>query len=133
MTIGTTTALNLLQGALRRINSYQSGEQIALPDATDCLDTLNDLLDSLSLDKQYVFGSNENILTWTAQKRLYSVGNPIMSLFGSAPFNGTLTSGSPTITDIQERTSIEEYALSAKVNPWRRRSFRIFRCEVNWR
>ncbi len=98
MTIGTTTALNLLQGALRRINSYQSGEQIALPDATDCLDTLNDLLDSLSLDKQYVFGSNENILTWTAQKRLYSVGNPIMSLFGSAPFNGTLTSGSPTIT-----------------------------------
>jgi len=98
MTIGTTTALNLLQGALRRINSYQSGEQIALPDATDCLDTLNDLLDSLSLDKQYVFGSNENILTWTAQKRLYSVGNPIMSLFGSLPFNGTLTSGSPIIT-----------------------------------
>jgi len=98
MTIGTTTALNLLQGALRRINSYQSGEQIALPDATDCLDTLNDLLDSLSLDKQYVFGSNENILTWTAQKRLYSVGNPIMSLFGSLPFSGTLTSGSPTIT-----------------------------------
>jgi hypothetical protein len=100
MTIGVTTALNLIQGALRRINSYQSGEQIAAPDEADCLDTLNDLLDSLSIDKQYVFGSNENILTWTAQKRLYSVGNPIMTLLGSGPFTGTLTSGSPTITAI---------------------------------
>jgi hypothetical protein len=100
MTIGVTNALNLIQGALRRINSYQSGEQIAAPDEADCLDTLNDLLDSLSIDKQYVFGSNENILTWTAQKRLYTVGNPIMTLLGSGPFSGTLTSGSPTITAI---------------------------------
>jgi hypothetical protein len=100
MTIGVTNPLNLIQGALRRINSYQSGEQIAAPDEADCLDTLNDLLDSLSIDKQYVFGSNENILTWTAQKRLYTVGNPIMTLLGSGPFTGTLTSGSPTITAI---------------------------------
>ena len=57
MTIGTTTALNLIQGALRKINSYQSGEQIQAPDAEDCLDTLNDLLDSLSTDKEFVFGS----------------------------------------------------------------------------
>jgi hypothetical protein len=90
MTIGTTTALNLIQGALRKINSYQSGESIAAPDATDCLDTLNDLLDSLSTDKQYVFGSNENILTWTAGKRLYSIGNPINSLLGSPAFTGTI-------------------------------------------
>jgi hypothetical protein len=100
MTIGTTTALNLIQGALRRINSYQSGEQIATPDQADCLDTLNDLLDSLSTDKQYIFGSNENILTWTAQKRLYTIGNPICTLFGSQAFTGTLTSGSPTITAV---------------------------------
>ena len=63
--IGTTTTLNLIQGALRRINSYQSGETIATPDAQDCLDTLNDLLDSLSLDKDLNFGVNENILYWT--------------------------------------------------------------------
>jgi len=105
MTIGVTNALNLIQGALRRINSYQSGEQIAAPDEADCLDTLNDLLDSLSIDKQYVFGSNENILTWTAQKRLYTVGNPIMTLLGSGPFTGTLTSGSPTITAITNMPS----------------------------
>jgi hypothetical protein len=90
MTIGVTTALNLIQGALRKINSYQSGEPIAAPDTTDCLDTLNDLLDSLSTDKQYIFGSNENILFWTAQKRLYSVGNPTCTLLGSQPFTGTI-------------------------------------------
>ncbi len=90
MSLGITTALNLIQGALRRINSYQSGEPIDSPDATDCLDTLNDLLDSLSTDKQYVFGSNESILNWTAQKRLYTVGNPVCTLLGSQPFTGTI-------------------------------------------
>lgn len=98
MTIGTTTALNIIQAALRRINSYQSGEQIAIPDATDCLDTLNDLLDSLSTDKQFVFGSQENILSWTANKMLYKIGNPINTLLGLSPFTGTLTAGSNIIT-----------------------------------
>lgn len=100
MTIGTTTALNLIQGALRRINSYQSGEAIQTPDAQDCLDALNDLLDSLSTDKQFIFGSQENILNWTAQQRLYKVGNPINSLLNLPGFTGTLTSGSNVITGI---------------------------------
>jgi hypothetical protein len=100
MTIGTTTALNLIQGALRKINSYQSGEPIAAPDEIDSLDTLNDLLDSLSTDKQFIFGSQENILSWTAQQRLYKVGNPINSLLGLPPFAGTLTAGSNVITGI---------------------------------
>ena len=100
MTIGTTTALNCIQGALRRINSYQSGETIAIPDAVDCLDTFNDLLDSLSLDKDLNFGSNENILYWTAGQKLYKVGNPVCTLLGSQPFTGTVTSGSPTITGV---------------------------------
>jgi len=71
-----TTALNIIQAALRRINSYQSGDQLAQPDAQDCLETLNDLLDSWSIDKLFVFGSNEWILNWQAQKRYYTVGNP---------------------------------------------------------
>jgi hypothetical protein len=100
MTIGTTTALNLIQGALRRINSYQSGETIAAPDAADCLDTLNDLLDSLSTDNQFIFGSAENILSWTAQQKLYRVGNPVCTLLGSQPFTGTLTNGSNIITGV---------------------------------
>lgn len=100
MTIGTTTALNLIQGALRKINSYQSGEAIATPDENDALDTLNDLLDSLSTDKQFVFGSQENILSWTAQQRLYKIGNPVNSLLNLPGFTGTLTSGSNVITGI---------------------------------
>jgi hypothetical protein len=100
MTIGTTTALGIIKGALRKINSYQSGEQLADYDETDCLETLNDLLDSLSTDKEFIFGSQENILSWTAQQRLYKVGNPTNELLGLPPFTGTLTSGSPTITGI---------------------------------
>lgn len=100
MTIGKTTALDLIKGGLRKINSYQSGEQIADYDEADCLETLNDLLDSLSTDKQFIFGSQENILNWTAQQRLYKVGNPVMTLLGLAPFTGTLTSGSNVITGV---------------------------------
>lgn len=100
MTVGTTTALSLIKGALRKVNSYQSGEQIADPDQNDCLETLNDLLDSLSTDKQFVFGSQENILSWTAQQRLYKIGNPINSLLNLPPFAGTLTSGSNVITGL---------------------------------
>jgi hypothetical protein len=113
MTIGTTTALNLIQGSLRKINSYQSGETIQTPDAQDCLDTLNDLLDSLSTDKQFVFGSQENILSWTAQQRLYKVGNPVNSLLGLPPFTGTLTSGSNVITGI---TNMPQQAVAGQ-NP----------------
>ena len=100
MTIGTTNTLNLIQGALRRINSYQSGDPIATPDAADCLDTLNDLLDSLSTSEAYVFGVVDNVLAWTAGKNTYSVGNPVCTLLGSAAFTGTLTGGSPTITSV---------------------------------
>ena len=98
--IGSTTALNIIQAALRRINSYQSGENIANIDALDCLDTLNDLLDSLSTDKQHVFGSVEGIFQWNANQMLYKLGNPICTLLGYQPFIGTLTNGSNVITGI---------------------------------
>jgi hypothetical protein len=100
VTIGTTTALGLIKGALRKVNSYQSGEQLASYDEADCLETLNDLLDSLSTDREFIFGSNENILSWTAQQKLYKVGNPTCALLGLPPFTGTLTAGSPVITGI---------------------------------
>ena len=98
--IGTTTALDVIKGALRKINSYQSGETIAAPDAADCLEVFNDLLESISTDQNMVFGSAENILTWTSGKNQYTVGNPIMTLLGSSAFTGTLTSGSATMTSV---------------------------------
>jgi hypothetical protein len=114
-----TTALDFIKAALRRINSYQSGEQIATPDAQDCLDTFNDLLDSLSTDKAYIFGSNEWILSWTSGKSIYTIGNPTNAQLSganntsavgaaSSPYlsqvwpniTGTLTSGSSVITGV---------------------------------
>lgn len=91
------TALDIITGALRRINSYQSGEQIAPSDAQDCLDTLNDLLDSWSTDKLHVYGSNENILQWVNGQNQYKIGNPTCTDIGEPPFVGALTGGSPTI------------------------------------
>ncbi len=99
--IGTTTALNLIQGALRRINSYQSGEPIDAPDAQDCLETLLDLLDSISLDSQMVFGSDEWILQWTSGKRIYTVGNPTNAqLSGANNTNAVGAAGSPTVSKV---------------------------------
>lgn len=109
---------------MRRINSYQSGETIAAPDEQDCLDTLNDLLDSWSIQKMFIFGSNEWILSWTAQKRIYTVGNPTNAQLSGANstgaagaatpqigsyvwpnITGSLTSGSPTITGVTNMPS----------------------------
>lgn len=94
------TALDIIKGALRRINSYQSGETISSSDQSDCLEALNDLLSSWSTDKQYVYGSNENILQWANGKNQYKVGNPTCADLGEVPFNGTLTGASPTITGV---------------------------------
>lgn len=95
-----TIALDLIKGALRRVNSYQSGEAIAPLDAQDCLDTLNDLFDSLSTDHASIVGSVENILNWTAGKSQYQIGNPKCTDLGFAPFTGTLTNLSPTIAGV---------------------------------
>ena len=97
----TQTALDLIKGALRRINSYQTGETIASPDANDCLDTLNDLLDSWS-----IYGSVENILTLVSGQAQYRIGNPTCTSIGENPFTGTVTSGSAIITGVTVPTDL---------------------------
>lgn len=89
-----TTALDIIKGALRRINSYQPGDQLSSFDESDCLETLNDLLDSWSIDKLQVFGSNENILQWIVGQNQYKIGNPTCTSLGEPPMSGTITSGS---------------------------------------
>lgn len=69
-----TTALDLIKGALRRVNSYQSGETLDAMDANDALETLNDLLDSWSTDEAYVYGSLETIVNFTPGKYQYTIG-----------------------------------------------------------
>ena len=95
-----TQAIDIIKGALRRVNSYQSGEPIAPLDAQDCLDTFNDLLDSLSTDHNSVVGSIENIFNYTPGQAQYTVGNPTCIELGGQPFSGTLTANSAYITGI---------------------------------
>jgi hypothetical protein len=94
------SALDYIKGSLRKINSYQSGEPVAAPDAQDCLDTLSDLFDSWNLDKNLIFGSVENILTLNAGQAQYKIGNPSCTDLGEPPLIGTVTGGSPTITGV---------------------------------
>ncbi len=94
------SALNYIKTALRRCNAYQSGETIAPQDALDCLEVLNDLLDSWSIDQLYVFGSNENILQWNTGQSQYRIGNPTCTDLGQLPFTGTLTGASNVITSV---------------------------------
>ena len=96
----STTALDLITGALQRINSYQSGEQIATADQQDCLSTLNDMLDSWSTDHLSIVGSEENIFSWTVNQIQYKLGNPTCLELGEPNIVGTVTGASPTITDV---------------------------------
>jgi hypothetical protein len=94
------TAADLIKGALRRINAYQSGEPLQTSDANDVLEVLNDWLDSLSLDKAFIYGSVENVLSLSANQALYRIGNPTQTSLGEPPFIGTVTGGSNIITNV---------------------------------
>jgi hypothetical protein len=94
------TALDIIKGALRRINSYQSSDQFASQDLNDSLETLNDLLDSWSTDKLQIFGTNENIVNFTGGKSIYTIGNPTNTFIGEPPFLGVVTGGSSTVSAV---------------------------------
>jgi hypothetical protein len=89
----TTTANDLILGALKFINVYAPGESLDSADADDAMTTLNDLLESWSTTPGAVFKSVENILTFTAGQYQYTVGN-----YDAGQFAGTVTSGSAVIT-----------------------------------
>ncbi len=97
-----TTALDLITAALRRINSYQPGEQLADADANDCLETLNDLLDSWSNEKWHIYGTQESVLAWVNGQFQYRIGNPLCTDLAEAPFTGILTKGSNVITNVAQ-------------------------------
>ncbi len=89
----TTTANDLILGALKFINVYAPGESLDSADADDAMATLNDLLQSWSTTPGAVFKTNETILTFTPGQYVYTVGN-----YDAGQFAGTVTSGSATIT-----------------------------------
>ncbi len=97
-----STTLDLIKSSLRAINSYQSGEQIAQSDEQDCLDALWGLLDSLSTQKQFIYGSQEFILQWISGQIQYKLGNPLCTDIGEPPFTGTVTATSAVITGVTQ-------------------------------
>ena len=95
MAATSTSALDIITGALRNINALEAGETPSSQDAADALQVLNDLVESWSIDKLIIFSSVENILTFNPGQYQYTVGNPT-----GGTFTGTLVSGSPTISGV---------------------------------
>jgi hypothetical protein len=97
----TSNALDLITGALRNISVYAAGQPMDATDAGDALQVLNDLLDSLSQDKFFVYTANESIVAWTPGQFQYTIGNPT-----AGSFTGYTTSGSPVITGITNASAL---------------------------
>ena len=95
MGLVSTSAFDLIVGALRNINALEAGETPNPSDSADALQVMNDLLESWSTDKLMVVASLESILSWTPGKYQYSVGNPT-----GGTFSGTLILGSPTVSGV---------------------------------
>src|SRR5277367_5566873 len=93
-----TTASYLVQGGLLNINSYSPGAPLETQDANTGLDTLNDLLESLSNDKAFIFTQDETIFQWIGGQYEYTVGNPV----SPTTFSGTITGGSPIISGVTQ-------------------------------
>jgi hypothetical protein len=89
----STTANDIITGALRFINSYAPGESLAASDAQDALGTLNDLLESLSTDEACVYASDANVFQYTPGKYQYTIGN-----YDGGTFAGTTTVALDVIT-----------------------------------
>jgi|SRR5277367_3038680 len=92
----TQAAQDLILGGLRKIGKYTTGQPLDLTIGSSCLQTLNDLMDSLSNDNLLCYAAIENILYFTANVQQYTVGNPQ----SSTTVTGTFTSGSPIITNV---------------------------------
>ena len=90
-----TTGTEFITDALIDINALSPGQVLPPNNAAVALRKFNDLLDSVSADKGYVYTSVENIFNWTPGQFKYSVGNPV-----GGTFSGTLVSGSPTISGV---------------------------------
>jgi hypothetical protein len=91
----STSANDLVVGALRKIGALAAGETPNANDSSDALQVLNDMIESWSTDKLFVFAGVENILTWTPGQYQYTVGNPV-----GGNFSGTLVGGNPVVSNV---------------------------------
>lgn len=95
MSATSTTALDLITGALRNINALESGEVPTAQDANDALQVLNDLLESWSIEKLFIFSSTENRFVFNPGQYQYTIGN-----YEAGIFTGTLAANSNIISSV---------------------------------
>jgi hypothetical protein len=89
----STTALDLITGALRNLKVLAAAETPSAQDAADALQVLNDMLESWSIDHLTIYSVVENLLDFTAGQYQYTIGNP-----DGGTFSGTTSAASPVIT-----------------------------------
>lgn len=90
-----TTALDVVTGALRKINVLAAGEVPSASELQDAIAVLNDLLDTWSTEHLSVIDNKENVFTFFPGKTTYTVGNPVIGAF-----SGIVTQGSNVITGV---------------------------------
>jgi len=91
----SATALDVIKGALKRINELAAGETPDDDTANDALYVLNDLLDSLSNEHLACYARVENIFNLTSGQNIYTVGNP-----AGGTMLGTVAQGSNVISNV---------------------------------
>ena len=91
----TSTASDLILGGLLNINAFSPGQPLSNEVGSTCMQVLNDLLDSLSQDQDFVYTQTLNQFAWVPGQYQYSVGNPI-----GGSFAATVTSASNTLTGV---------------------------------
>lgn len=71
-----TTAFNLIESAMRVVGIISSGagETPTADEANDALDSLNDLLESMSLENLFVWGQADNTFTTVAGQATRTIG-----------------------------------------------------------
>lgn len=97
-----TTATEILTDALIDINALAPGQILQPNNAAVALRKLNDLMDSLSVDEDFIPYSVENISSpgsgwngWIAGQAKYTIGNPV-----GGTFNGTLVISTNVISGV---------------------------------
>lgn len=91
-----TTAAEFVSDALMDINALGVGQVLPPANGALALRKLNDLMDSLSVDQDFIPFQTENIFTgWIPGQYKYTIGNPV-----AGTFNGTLVGGQPTISGV---------------------------------
>jgi hypothetical protein len=69
-----TTALQVIQGGLRKIGQHAPGEILDAQDAQDALDQFNGMLDIWSTQHLAIYNNAETVFNWTPGKSIYTIG-----------------------------------------------------------